>query len=184
MTWTEPDRVVVELAGSLPPGRVLDIGAGDGHDSLWLAERGWSATAVDLSRHSVRKLRAIAKERELDVTAVQVDAADLGYQAEFDLALVCYIHVPADVRAKICAGAIRALRPGGLLLWRSFEAGMPGDPGFDRALLPAREDLLSDLGDAVSIERAGTGDEYFPYMEQDMFLLTVIARRNGSQRHV
>lgn len=177
MTWAEPDRVVVELADSLPPGQVLDIGAGDGHDSLWLAGRGWTATAVDLSRHYVRKLRAVAKERELDVTPVQTDAAGLDYEAEFDLALICYIHVPPDVRTRILASVIRALRPGGLLLWRSFEAGMPGDPGFDRALLPARDDLVADLGDGVSIERAEAGDEYFPYMEQDMYLLTVIARR-------
>ncbi len=179
MTWTEPDRVVVELAASLPPGRVLDIGAGDGHDSLWLAERGWAATAVDLSRHSVRKLRATAAERQLNVTAVQADAAALDYEAEFDLALLCYIHVPADVRREILATVARALKPGGLLLWRSFEAGMPGDPGFDRVLLPAQADLLAELGDAVSIERVEAADEYFPYMERDMYLLTVLARRIG-----
>ena len=177
MTWTEPDRVVVKLAGTLPPGRVLDIGAGDGQDSLWLAKRGWSATAVDLSRHYVRKINKAAAERGLDVNAVQVDAASLDYNAEFDLGLICYIHVLPGVRRGILNSVVRALRPGGTLLWRSFEAGMPDDPGFDRDLLPAREDVLAELGDRVEIERAEAAAEYFPFMERDMWLLTVQARR-------
>ncbi len=79
-----------------------------------------------------------AVERDLDVTAVQADAAALEYDAEFDLALICYIHVLPSVRAKILKSVTRALKPGGLLLWRSFEAGMEEDPGFDQDLLPAR----------------------------------------------
>ena len=177
MTWTEPDRVVVELAGSLPPGRVLDIGAGDGHDSLWLAERGWSATAVDLSRHYVQKINRTAAERGLDVTAVRADAASLDYDAEFDLGLICYIHVPPDIRRGVLSSVVRALKPGGTLLWRSFEAGMPDDPGFDRDLLPATDDVLAELGDSVEIVHAEVGDEYFPFMQRDMWLLTVQARR-------
>lgn len=177
MTWTEADRVVVELAGALPTGKVLDIGAGDGQDSLWLAERGWSATAVDLSPHCVRKIRTAAAERELDVTAVRADAAALDFDAEFDLALICYIHVHSETRAKILGSVVRALKPGGTLLWRSFEAGMPEDPGFDPALLPSRDAVLAELGDAVRIERAEAADEYFPFTQRDMWLLTVLAVR-------
>ena len=177
MTWTEPDRVVVELVGTLPPGRALDIGAGDGHDSLWLAEHGWSATAVDVSRHYVRKIDRAAVERGLDVTAVRADAASLDYDAEFDLGLICYIHVLPDVRRDILNSVVRALKPGGTLLWRSFEAGMPDDPGFDRDLLPAREDVLAELGDSVEIVHDEAADEYFPFMGRDMWLLTVQARR-------
>jgi hypothetical protein len=63
MTWTEPARTVVELERELPLGRAVDIGTGDGHDNLWLAERGWSSSAVDLLRHYLRKLRAIVTDR-------------------------------------------------------------------------------------------------------------------------
>ncbi len=177
MVWTEPDRLVVEIAGALEPGRVLDIGAGDGHDSLWLADHGWSATAVDLSRHNVRKINTLAAERGLDVSAVQADAVSLDYDAEFDLALVCYIHTPPDTRTGILASAVRALKIGGTLLWRSFEASMPQVPGFDRDLLPACDVLLAELGDAVKVVHADVADEYFPFTESDMRLLTVRAVR-------
>ena len=177
MTWTEPDRVVVELAESLAPGRVLDIGAGDGHDCLWLAERGWSATAVDLSRHYVRKLNQMADERGLEVTAIKADATTLDNDSEFDLALICYIHVPPEIRRGILQSVLRALKPSGRLLWRSFEAGMPDDPGFDRDLLPTLEDVLAEIGRDMEVDHAMVADEYFPFMKRDMRLLTIIAHR-------
>ena len=37
-------RVNVQFAdvvGDLAPGRVLDLGCGEGADAVWLAERGW-----------------------------------------------------------------------------------------------------------------------------------------------
>ena len=47
---TEPNQfVVAELAG-LAPGRALDLAAGGGRNSVWLAGQGWSVTAVDFSR--------------------------------------------------------------------------------------------------------------------------------------
>src|SRR5579862_3207268 len=41
-------RLVVEV-GSLTPGRALDVGCGEGADAIWLALRGWTVTAIDIS---------------------------------------------------------------------------------------------------------------------------------------
>ena len=38
--------LVAELDGA-PPGAALDVGAGEGGDALWLAERGWAVTASE-----------------------------------------------------------------------------------------------------------------------------------------
>src|SRR5690606_29517341 len=48
--WSgRPNSAVVDVAGGLPPGRVLGLGCGEGGDAVWLAGRGWDVTAVDIS---------------------------------------------------------------------------------------------------------------------------------------
>src|SRR2546430_7187246 len=51
LVWSaEPNRFVAAELADLPPGRALDLAAGEGRNSVWLAERGWAVTAVDFSR--------------------------------------------------------------------------------------------------------------------------------------
>ena len=48
LVWSaEPNRFLVEEVADLAPGRALDLGAGEGRNAIWLAERGWRVTAVD-----------------------------------------------------------------------------------------------------------------------------------------
>ena len=48
--WSgRPNPVLVDVVGSLPPGKVLDLGCGEGGDAVWLAEQGWRVTAADVS---------------------------------------------------------------------------------------------------------------------------------------
>ncbi|WP_223848837.1 bifunctional NAD(P)/FAD-dependent oxidoreductase/class I SAM-dependent methyltransferase [Microbacterium hominis] len=57
--YAERDRIwsgrvnaaVAAVAGGLEVGTALEIGCGEGADAVWLAERGWRVTAVDLSPH-------------------------------------------------------------------------------------------------------------------------------------
>ena len=72
---SEPDEALVELAGTLPPGRALDLGAGEGRNSLWLARKGWQVTAVDLSGVALARLRAQAATEHVAVDAVGADKA-------------------------------------------------------------------------------------------------------------
>ena len=45
----EPNRFVAEHLAGLRPGMVLDLGAGQGRNAVWLAGQGHRVTAVDLS---------------------------------------------------------------------------------------------------------------------------------------
>ena len=48
--WSgRPNATLVSEAEGLTPGRALDVGAGEGADAIWLAERGWDVVAVDIS---------------------------------------------------------------------------------------------------------------------------------------
>jgi SAM-dependent methyltransferase len=115
-----PSQFVAAELGGLKPGRALDLAAGHGRHTVWLAEHGWRVTAVDFSHVGLEKARKLSAAR--GVTDGQVDwvVADLNhYQPErgaFELVLMAYLQVGAELRANVLARAATALGPGGTLL--------------------------------------------------------------------
>jgi SAM-dependent methyltransferase len=111
--------VLVTEAADLAPGRALDAGAGEGGDALWLAERGWRVTAVDLSQVALDRGARAAEERGL---ADRVDwrQADLSEEAPepaaYDLVTSAFLHPPADVREEVLRALADSVAPGGTLL--------------------------------------------------------------------
>jgi len=48
--WSgNPNIHLVSEAVHLTPGTALDVGSGEGANAIWLAERGWQVTALDIS---------------------------------------------------------------------------------------------------------------------------------------
>jgi SAM-dependent methyltransferase len=118
--WTtRPNQFVAAELADLPPGRALDLAAGEGRNTVWLAERGWRVTAVDFSRVGLEKGRKLSAARGVDEARVDWVVADLrGYEPErdaFDLVLIAYFQVSPNVRAAVLARAAAALAPGGTL---------------------------------------------------------------------
>jgi SAM-dependent methyltransferase len=48
-----PNTRLVEMTSDLVPGQALELGCGNGGDALWLAQRGWKVTALDISATSL-----------------------------------------------------------------------------------------------------------------------------------
>ncbi len=48
--------VLARAVEPLRPGTALDLGAGEGGDTAWLAERGWAVTAVDVSATALARV--------------------------------------------------------------------------------------------------------------------------------
>src|SRR6516164_10965032 len=96
-----------ELAG-LPPGRALDLAAGEGRNSVWLAGRGWSVTAVDFSRVGLEKGRKLSVAHGVADRQIDWVVADLSeYQparASFELVLIAYLQVGTALRDRVLAG--------------------------------------------------------------------------------
>jgi SAM-dependent methyltransferase len=112
-----PNQFVAAQLADLTAGRALDLAAGEGRNSVWLAERGWRVTAVDFSRVGLEKGRKLAASR--DVTGIDWVVADLrDYRpaaSAFDLVLIAYLHCDASLRAQVLGHAAAALAPGGTL---------------------------------------------------------------------
>jgi SAM-dependent methyltransferase len=116
--WTtRPNQFVAAELADLPPGRALDLAAGEGRNTVWLAERGWQVTAVDFSRVGLEKGRKLSAARGVDDGRVDWIVADLrDYEPEpggFDLVLIAYFQVMPELRARVLAHATAAAAPGG-----------------------------------------------------------------------
>lgn len=73
-SYGKPTELVIKLADSLSSGNVLDLGAGDGRQALYLASKGFAVTAVDLSQAGLNKLQSLAQQQGV---RIQTELADL-----------------------------------------------------------------------------------------------------------
>lgn len=112
-----PNPLVVEALSDLPPGRALDLAAGEGRHALWLARRGWQVTALDFSRVGLDKGRREAERDALRVDWILEDA--YRYRPEprsLELVLVAHFHPEPARQRRVFAALAGALVPGGHLL--------------------------------------------------------------------
>jgi len=88
----EPNPVVTNFAGQIAPGSALDLACGTGRHAIWLAEHGWTVTAVDVSRVAVDILQQRTLERGIAVNIVLADLERHEFAIEpasYDLIVVC-----------------------------------------------------------------------------------------------
>ena len=79
LLWTaEPNRLFAAEVGELVRGRALDLACGEGRNAVWLAERGWTVTAVDFSDVAIEKAARLAASRGVHVEWVVADVT--GYE--------------------------------------------------------------------------------------------------------
>lgn len=121
-------------AVDLAPGTALDVGSGEGADSLWLAGRGWRVTGVDFSTVALERSARHAADAGL-VGAVTWTHADLTVwtppEQAFDLVSAQFMHLPTLVRQALYARLAEAVARGGTLLLVGHEpsADHPGHAG-------------------------------------------------------
>ena len=136
----EPDESLAELVSPLPPARAIDLGAGEGRNSLWLARQGWDVTAVDVSQVALDRLSRAASAEGLSIETVADDlfsflAAARADSRTFDLVVVAYLHPDPVQRAELLAAAAGAVSAGGHLFVVAHDRaslGVTGPPDPER----------------------------------------------------
>jgi SAM-dependent methyltransferase len=117
--WSgNPNGTLVNEVDGLPPGRALDVGAGEGGDAVWLAEHGWKVTASDISRRALDRIEAEAERRGLAVACHHADAnaLDAFDRGAFNLVSVQYASMPRTPDGRGVANVVEAVAPGGTLV--------------------------------------------------------------------
>ena len=130
--WSgDPNRQLVAEAASLPPGRALEVGSGEGADALWLAGRGWRVTAVDVSPVALARAADRAAEHG-DEVASRIDwqHGDIRtwapQRSTYDLVSAHFLHPAPDVRPQVVGRLADAVASGGILLYVGHD---PADIG-------------------------------------------------------
>jgi len=147
-----PDLHLVGLVerGTLPRGRLLEIGCGTGTNAVWLAGEGFDVVGIDVSPLAIeragrrRSEHGVPSDRcSFEVRDFLQAGGDLGpFDAVFDRGVFHVFDESAD-RAAFAGQVARALAPGGV--WASVIGSTEG-PARDGG--PPRR-TMRDIADAV-----------------------------------
>ena len=149
-----PDPFLVHALEGIPPGRALELACGLGDNAMALAARGFSVTALDISPVALARAASRTRRSGLHVDFVAVDAADFAIGEErWDLIAGFYF-----LDRRLFDGVKRGLRPGGLVLYKTYTTGekryRPGlrrefllEPGELKEIFTGFSILLYDEGD-------------------------------------
>lgn len=126
-----PSPFLMNHAGLLPKGRVLDVAMGRGRNAIYLAGLGFEVEGVDISHEALNDAFASAKAagvciriREMDLEKTGVSLGDVAFDG-----IICfnYLYRPLIPILK------NALRPGGVMVYETYivdqvKFGRPRNP--------------------------------------------------------
>ena len=123
-------------------GTALDLGGGIGRHALWLAERNWRVTVVDISEVAIRKLDQKMRQLDLTLDLFALDAKEYPFKPGcFDL-IVMFYHFDRD----ICSRVLSTLKPGGFLICKSSLSWDGNEGAAPTSIRPlGRSEILSML---------------------------------------
>lgn len=117
--------VFKRLAASnrFPPGRMIVLGAGRGHDAREFARHGFDVTAVDFSLYAVEQMNALT-DPNAPIEILQHDIFTLPHEFDgsFDYLLeyTCFCAIDPKRRAEYADLVNRLLKPGGTFIDLAF----------------------------------------------------------------
>ncbi|MEJ7634896.1 class I SAM-dependent methyltransferase [Aeromicrobium sp.] len=117
--WSgEPNPHLVTYASDLRPGTALDLGCGEGADVIWLAQRGWQVTGLDVSPVALdgAARRAVHVGVDALTTWQQADAFAWSADAAYDLVSAQFMHFPRATLTALHRELAASVAPGGTLL--------------------------------------------------------------------
>jgi SAM-dependent methyltransferase len=99
---TSPAIEITTALNGITPGRALDLACGAGRHAVWLLDRGWRVTAVDLAIEPIEGVTCLQADLEQGAFPIEPGAWDL---------VVCWLYWQENMLPSIAQG----VRPGGIV---------------------------------------------------------------------
>jgi SAM-dependent methyltransferase len=113
---TNPNKLLAETIRGRKPGKALDVGMGQGRNTLFLAKHGWDAYGVDIADEAVNLAQDNARKANLRITTFVQDDAEFDFgSSRWDLVAFIYSGGRHHVDK-----VYQSLKPGGLVVIEGF----------------------------------------------------------------
>lgn len=155
--WSgQPNGALVAEVTDLQPGRVLDVGCGEGADAVWLARRGWDVTGLDVSRVALDRAAGHAADAGVSVHWIDSGLVQASLPAgSFDLVSALYPALKRTDTGDAERALLAAVAPSGVLLVVHHRVDSASDHAdFDPAeyVLPAQVATALDADWTVEVD--------------------------------
>lgn len=164
----KPRPLLVEFVekGLVKKGKTLDICCGAGTNTVYLAEKGFEVTGIDISSKAIEYAKEKAEQARVKISFMVIDFLDLPFSdAEFDFVfdMGCFHHVEIDDRPKYIKGVHRVLKKGGSYLLTCFS--YRNGPAWNHFTRKQISDLFSGYFEIDEIRHISSieGDGYKRY---------------------
>lgn len=109
---TAPNKLLMEAVAGRKPGKALDVGMGQGRNSVFLARQGWDVTGFDTSKVGLEQARQAAAASNVSIRALHASDEEFDFGVEqWDLIAILY---PIEKRSVFRVR--QALKPGGIVV--------------------------------------------------------------------
>jgi SAM-dependent methyltransferase len=122
-----PSEALEKWIDRAPGGRALDLGAGDGETSAWLAERGYRVDAVEHDPDRFEKLRKQTRGLQVHLHPLHIMQFRPAEEAYALIVASAVLHFFAPTELRLLAERLgRSLIDGGILIAEAFTTDDPG----------------------------------------------------------
>ena len=163
-----PSNDVAGFYQNFAPGsHILDVGCGEGRNSIFLAGQGYIVDAFDLSEAGINKAKYIAGEKELEINFFVCDLGEFIFEKEYDAILSHgVLHLPEKaVRDRFIEKAQEHTKPGGYHIIGIFTNRLPATPDnapFTKSLFEVGELPAKYAGWDILVHEESTFEDSHP----------------------
>lgn len=146
---TEPNEFFRTFIDSLPPGKILLPGAGEGRNAVYAAEAGWEVDAFDFSPVGREKALRFARDKEVEIHYSLQDIRNFNCRkGYYDVIAIIFLQLPPEDRRKFHQQIIQCMDPNGgnLYLLGFSKKHQPINPQENTPLYTPQE-LMNDFKD-------------------------------------
>lgn len=121
----KPRPILIEMVenGRIPMGQALDLCCGAGTNTVYLSQKGFKVTGIDISHTALRIAKKQAAQARVSIAFLNASFVDLAFvDAAFDFVfdMGCFHHVEVEDRNRFLAGLYRVLKVGGVYMFTGF----------------------------------------------------------------